>query len=196
MFYVAYIWRIPFDWQNPVGYFVAIILILLSATTSLIAAACMACLAISVFLIILAFIEDARMALYPMKLSLKIEPKGQQQEHQQMEQLLNFIKLYLVARELSRRVPLTNSTNFLIESYALTFQRCSWCIKCLPTIYAGIVYMERRHNMQYNADASNWTSSVSIDYFSATQNFIVYRFLSFSFHLYSHNLQRMRSPFY
>lgn len=73
---------------------ISLLYIMLSIIMTMIA--CLLSYAVSVFLIILALIEDVRIALISVELNLKIEPEGQQH---QMDQLLDFIKLHLVAKE-------------------------------------------------------------------------------------------------
>lgn len=92
------IWRFPLDWKNPVGYIFVSVFVYVSTTISFYFMACILCLVISIFRLLLALIEDTRITLNSMKLNLKIETDNKQQ---MMDELLDFIKLHSVAKQLN-----------------------------------------------------------------------------------------------
>lgn len=93
--------RMPFDWKNPTGFLVAVIIQYIFDVITLSVSAWSAALNIGAVLFIFTLIKDIRRSLKP----INDNAKSTTRKRQAMQQLSDYIQLHSNVKQLSKMVP-------------------------------------------------------------------------------------------
>lgn len=149
--------RFPFDWKNPLGYFLAFTLQFLICTYLFILIACGFCIGIGVFMVLEPLIEDIKISLN--SISDCVESKRKRSHIS--KQFSDAIHFYSVVKQLSginfSKENIKNS-NFSIYSFHVFPQAYSWFFKNSAAIFYGTVFVVRGYDLRFNVNDSNANS--------------------------------------